>query len=230
MNQTHPRGQNQRRVCLLISGGLDSCVLSAHLAEQDWEIIPLYVRTGLLWEPIELIWMERFLACLNHLKLSPLKQISLPVGDIYQSHWSTTGNHRPGLHSKDEEVYLPGRNLILLSKATLYCALNQLNVIALGPLKSNPFPDSTAEFFAEFQQVASRALDHDLEIMTPFSHLSKVEVIKLGDHLPLELTFSCISPVGQNHCGTCNKCAERRRSFASAFVQDRTHYDSLPDL
>jgi len=230
MTQTNPREHNQRRVCLLISGGLDSCVLSAHLADQDWEIIPLYVRTGLLWEPIELIWIERFLTCLNDRKFSPLKQISLPVGDIYQSHWSTTGNHPPGLHSKDEEVYLPGRNLILLSKATVYCALNQLNIIALGPLKNNPFPDSTAEFFTEFQQVASRALEHDLEIMTPFRHLTKVEVIKLGDHLPLELTFSCISPVGQNHCGTCNKCAERRKSFTSALVQDRTHYESLPKL
>lgn len=230
MTQTQSRRNKQRRVCLLISGGLDSCVLSAHLADQDWEIIPLYIRTGLLWESIELIWTERFLARLNRLNLSPLKHISLPVGDVYQSHWSTTGNHRPGLHSKDEEVYLPGRNLILLSKATLYCALNQINVIALGSLKNNPFPDSTAEFFAEYQQVASRALNHDFEIITPFSHLSKVEVIKLGDHLPLELTFSCISPVGQNHCGTCNKCAERRRSFTSAFVQDRTRYDSLPEL
>ena len=32
----------------------------------------------------------------------------------------------------------------------------------------------------------------------------------LGRGLPLELTFSCIAPVAGQHCGRCNKCAERR--------------------
>lgn len=219
-----------RRACVLISGGLDSCVLLAHLAEQDREITPLYVRAGLIWERTELISIRRFLAQLNHSGLQPLRQLSLPVEDTYQSHWSTTGQAVPGAHSEDSAVYLPGRNLLLLSKAAVYCALNRIGVIALGLLKGNPFPDATPAFLHDFERLASDALTHPLEIVTPFRSLSKTEVIDLGKDLPLELTFSCIRPVGEKHCGGCNKCAERRRSFIEAGVKDRTDYHRLPGL
>ena len=218
------------RACVLISGGLDSCVLLANLAEQGWEITPLYVRAGLVWETVELIWIRRFLARVNLPGLKPLHQVSLPVEDIYQTHWSTTGESVPGPNSHDSAVYLPGRNLLLLSKAAVYCALNQIGVIALGPLKGNPFPDSTPTFFRGFQRLASTALSHPLKILTPFINLSKTEVIGLGKRLPLELTYSCIRPVGETHCGDCNKCAERRRSFVKAGVRDISRYHRLPAL
>ena len=230
MNSARPKGRKNRRACLLISGGLDSCVLLDYLADRGWDLTPLYVRAGLVWEGVELIWIRRFLAGLNHPGLNPLRQLSLPVEDLYRSHWSTTGEAVPGAHSEDSAVYLPGRNLLLLSKAAVYCALNRIGVIFLGPLKGNPFPDSTPAFFRGFERLASRALTHPLEIAAPFGHLSKAEVIGLGRELPLELTFSCIRPVGEKHCGACNKCAERRRSFAEAAVEDKTDYHLRPAL
>ena len=219
-----------RRACVLISGGLDSCVLLAHLAQQVRELTPLYVQAGLVWEGIELIWLRRFLARLNYSGLQPLRQLSLPVEDTYQSHWSTTGQAVPGAHTEDSAVYLPGRNLLLLSKAAVYCSLNRIGVIALGLLKGNPFPDATPAFLHGLERLASDALTHPLEILTPFRSLTKTEVVQLGKGLPLELTFSCIRPVGEKHCGGCNKCAERRRSFLEAGVQDRTDYHRLPGL
>ena len=215
---------------MLISGGLDSCVLLARLAEQGWEITPLYIKAGLVWERVELKWIRRFLARLDHSGVRPLRQLSLPVEDTYQSHWSTTGHAVPGTHTEDSAVYLPGRNLLLLSKAAVYCALNRIGVIALGLLKGNPFPDATSAFLRDFERLASGALAHPLEIVTPFSSLSKAAVVELGKAFPLELTFSCIRPVGEIHCGDCNKCAERRRSFADAGVNDRTDYHRLPGL
>jgi len=219
-----------RRACVLISGGLDSCVLLAHLAEQGRELTPLYVQAGLVWEQVELTWLRRFLGRLNHPGLNPLSRLSLPVEDIYQSHWSTTGKAVPGAHTEDSAVYLPGRNLLLLSKAAIYCSLNRIDVIALGLLKGNPFPDATPAFLHGFECLAGDALTHPFEIVTPFSNLAKTEVIELGKDLPLELTFSCIRPVGEKHCGGCNKCAERRRSFAEAGVIDRTDYHRRPGL
>ena len=230
MTAASSRGLKNRRACVLISGGLDSCVLLAHLGEQGREITPLYVQAGLVWERVELIWLRRFLASLNHSGLKPLKRLSFPVEDTYQTHWSTTGQAVPGAHSEDSAVYLPGRNLLLLSKAAVYCALNRIGVIALGLLKGNPFPDATPAFLRGFESLASQALTHSLEIVTPFSSLSKAAVIELGKAFPLELTFSCIRPVGEKHCGGCNKCAERRRSFADAGVNDRTDYHRLPGL
>lgn len=230
MNNSQTKPKKNQQICLLISGGLDSCVLSHHLLEKHWEVTPIYVHTGLLWESVEIGWVRRFLAHIKSSKLAPLLEISLPVEDIYQSHWSTTGKQTPDAFSNDNEVYLPGRNLVLLVKVALYCAFNNINVIALGPLKQNPFPDSSPEFFHDFQQLVSQALVHKIKIITPFINFSKPDVIRLGKELPLQLTFSCISPIGEKHCGSCNKCAERRRSFKSARMIDKTRYHSLPDL
>ncbi|MCD4728936.1 MAG: 7-cyano-7-deazaguanine synthase, partial [Pirellulales bacterium] len=41
---------------------------------------------------------------------------------------------------------------------------------------------------------------------------------------PLELTFSCLSPVAGLHCGRCNKCAERQEAFRSLEMHDPTRY------
>jgi 7-cyano-7-deazaguanine synthase len=218
------------KVCVLLSGGLDSSVLTAVFTQRVKQVHPIYVRTGLLWENAELYWVKRFLAAIASSRLAPLKEIQLPLADVYDSHWSLTGDNVPDHLSDDQEMYLPGRNLILLAKTSLYCALNQLSVIALGPLKANPFPDSTAGFFAGFQELASQALTYELKIIAPFSSFSKTKVVRLGRDLPLYLTFSCARPVRRQHCGACNKCAERRRSFILAGIEDLTRYHSLPPL
>ena len=222
---------NGNKVAVLVSGGLDSCVLAAHLAAAgERTVYPVYVRQGLLWEAVEQHWMKKFLAAVAVANIEPLREIALPVTDLYNSHWSTTGESTPDHLSDDREVYLPGRNLMLLAKTSLYCALNGIPSVALGPLAGNPFPDSTAEFFLRFGEMASLALSFSFTIETPFAKLTKADVIRLGRHLPLELSFSCIRPAGLNHCGACNKCAERRRSFQEADVEDKTGYKNLPPL
>ena len=230
MNNSETKPKKNQQICLLISGGLDSCVLSHYLLKKHWEVTPIYIHSGLLWESVEISWVKRFLTRVKSSNLAPLQEISLPVQDIYQSHWSTTGKQTPDAFSNDNEVYLPGRNLVLLVKVALYCAFNNINVIALGPLKQNPFPDRPPAFFHKFQELVSQSLMHKIEIITPFINFSKPDVIRLGKELPLQLTFSCINPIGENHCGSCNKCAERRRSFKSARIIDKTRYNSLPDL
>ena len=96
--------------------------------------------------------------------------------------------------------------------------------MALAVLESNPFADATDEFFADFEAVLNRAVDGRLRIIRPFAQLDKRQVMQLGAAMPLELTFSCISPVGQTHCGRCNKCAERRAAFDLDGPDDPTQY------
>ncbi|MGH8558655.1 MAG: 7-cyano-7-deazaguanine synthase [Methylococcales bacterium] len=40
----------------------------------------------------------------------------------------------------------------------------------------------------------------------------------------LEGTFSCIATVAEQHCGRCNKCAERKRAFQQAGISGQTDY------
>jgi len=67
--------------------------------------------------------------------------------DIYESHWSITGVKIPSGRSKNESVYLPGRNIIFLSKASCYAALHDIPNIEIGVLRGNPFSDATKQFF-----------------------------------------------------------------------------------
>lgn len=195
-------------VCVLVSGGLDSCVLVAELAKKYRRLHPVYIRQGLVWESTELRYLRRYLRAIHAPTLTVLHS---PVN--YGDHWSMTGRKVPDAQSRDETMYLPGRNLMLLAKAAVFCALHQIPVIAVGSLGHNPFPDATPAFFRRFARVAGQALNHRLTIIAPYRSFSKEQVIRRGRHLPLQLTFSCVAPRAGKPCGRCNKCAERERAL-----------------
>jgi len=209
---------------VLVSGGADSAVLVAELCEQYGSVYPLFVRCGLIWEEAELEHLHRFLIALARSELRPLKVFEMPMGDVYGDHWGITGDRVPGSDSADAAVYLPGRNLFLITKAAVWCVLNDVHVLALGSLDSNPFPDSTPEFDEALGQLVQRAVGGSLKIIRPFLRLNKADVVRRGRTLPLHLTFSCIKPERGEHCGVCNKCAERRRGFEQAGTADNTRY------
>jgi len=211
-------------IAVLASGGLDSAVLVAQMVSEGREVTPIYVRFGLAWEDVEVRHLERFLASLPAPGLQPLVVLDLPVADIYGAHWSVTGRDVPDDDSPDEAVYLPGRNLLLLAKPSVWCALNGIRTIALGTLAANPFPDADNEFFSGFSALASRALGCPLEVVTPFAGLTKPKVLEVGRQLALDLTFSCIAPRSERHCGRCNKCAERQLAFSELGLADATEY------
>ncbi|MCI0527419.1 MAG: 7-cyano-7-deazaguanine synthase [Nitrospira sp.] len=214
------------QIAVLISGGLDSCVLLSDLYQKYTKVYLLYVKNGLLWEGVELYWLRRFLKEIARDKdsLQKITILTLPMRDLYHGHWSLTGRHVPDYRSGDPSVYLPGRNLLLLTKATLFCAMNGIGTLALGPLKGNPFPDSSKTFFQSFEKAASLGLDFPISIITPYRNRSKEDVIRQGRSLPLELTFSCIRPIDRYHCGICNKCAERQKAFKNTGIPDKTTY------
>jgi 7-cyano-7-deazaguanine synthase len=224
----------QGPVAVLTSGGVDSAVLVAAKLAEGRDVQPIYVRFGLAWEEAEQSHLARFLSSLQGTgasrvapaggRLRPLTILDEPVGDVYGAHWSLTGRAVPDADTPDEAVYLPGRNLLLLAKSTVYCAREGIGEIALGVLAGNPFPDSRRSFYEQMEAVAAAATGRAIRIETPFSRLTKADVLRLGADLALEWTFSCIAPVGGIHCGRCNKCGERRRAFAAVSIPDRTAY------
>lgn len=213
-------------LAVLVSGGLDSAVLLGEALRAYPAVHPLYVRTGATWEPVERDHLGRFLDAVRTPSLRPLVTLDLPTDDLYGAHWSVTGAGVPGADTPDEAVYLPGRNVILLAKALIWCHLNGVPEVATAPLGSNPFPDATDEFYDGFAVVVSRAVAGRVRVLRPYAALGlhKADVLRRGRGLPLEHTFSCIRPVGGRHCGRCNKCAERRKGFAEAGVPDPTGY------
>jgi 7-cyano-7-deazaguanine synthase len=213
-----------REVAVLVSGGIESAILCVDLLREFRRVHPLYVRFGLRWEAVELACLRQYLDAVERPGLSPLEVLDAPVGDIYGRHWSVGGPAVPDAASPDEAVYLPGRNLLFISKAAVWCRLRNVERLALGCLGTNPFPDSTPEFFQQMETVVNQAMEGRLRILRPFDRMHKHEVLERGAGLPLQFTFSCLSPVDGRHCGRCNKCAERRNGFRTAHRFDPTSY------
>jgi 7-cyano-7-deazaguanine synthase len=210
-------------VAVLASGGLDSAVLLADLAG-DRPVHPLYVRAGLAWEAEERAALDRYLAALGHRNVRPVQELAVDTRALLAGHWSVTGAGLPGADTPDSAVFIPGRNILLIGLAAVWCSLHAVPTVAIGSLGDNPFPDATPEFFAEYARAVSRGLGHEVAVVAPYRSLHKAELLRRFGDLPLEHTVTCMQPQAGVHCGTCNKCAERQLAFQQAGVADRTPY------
>lgn len=216
----------------MLSGGLDSAVLAAE-ETRTYVVHPVYVAGGLAWEEAEQDLIRRLLRhpSFSHAahRVQPLAHLEFNMRDVFPAtHWALTGTP-PAYDTPDEDVYLHGRNIALLSKAAVYAASRSISRIVVAPLAGNPFPDATPQFFAALNVAFSLGLAAPIEIAAPFAHLHKEDVVKIGAALgvPFELTLSCMNPSGTAHCGLCSKCRERRDAFQAAGISDPTMYANV---
>ncbi|MDP6467364.1 MAG: 7-cyano-7-deazaguanine synthase [Pirellulaceae bacterium] len=220
---------------VLFSGGLDSSILITYLLETGCKVQPLYIRSGLRWEEAESAAARDYLRAIRSADLHDLVVLDVPVNDLYGDHWSLSNATAPDAESADIEVYLPGRNALLIVKAGIWCKLNGVPRLALASLGTSPFTDATEKFFQPLQTALNCGLERPLEIGRPFARYDKQAVMAMGSNFPLEKTYSCIAPVGYRHCGSCNKCAERQTAFRSIQLPDFTSYvqdpvDTIPAI
>ena len=215
---------------VLFSGGLDSAVLVAD-ALQSGPVLPVYVSVGLAWEAEERAMAARLFTRPPFAgSVAPLVSLSFDMRDVYPAdHWAVRGRP-PAFDTPDEDVYLEGRNIILLAKSSVFFARHHVSRILMGQLAGNPFPDATPEFLAAMATALSLGLASPIAVETPLATMHKAEVIRRGVALgvPLELTMSCMEPREGLHCGRCSKCRERRDAFAEAGIADQTAYREKP--
>jgi 7-cyano-7-deazaguanine synthase len=221
-----------KTTAVLCSGGLDSAVLVAEAARQG-PVVAIYVSTGFAWEAEERAMLARLFAAPPLAgSVAPPVTLRFDMTDVFaRDHWAVRGTP-PAYDTPDEDVYLPGRNIILLSKAAVYLAAAHLlsddapSRILMGQLAGNPFPDATPAFVTAIAHALSSGLAASLAVETPFATLHKADVIRKGVELgvPLELTLSCMQPKDGLHCGVCSKCRERRDAFHEAGTADPAAY------
>ena len=132
-------------VAVLCSGGLDSAVLLVEMARAAGRAIPVFVRAGHVWEAAERRTLARFVEAVGDVRIAAIRDLALPMDDVYGEHWSMTGQHTPGWNAPDETVELRGRNFVLLAKALVLAAIESWPTVALGSLDANPFPDAATK-------------------------------------------------------------------------------------
>ena len=221
---------------MLFSGGLDSAVLLAEVAaaaraERRGPVVALYIRVGFAWEAEEERVAAALLATAPFAGVRDLAVLSFDMRDVFPpTHWAVRGTP-PAYDTPDEDVFIDGRNVILLAKAAVYMAAAvrprpSAVTLFMGPLACNPFPDATPQFFDATARSLSLGLAVPLSVETPFATLHKSDVIRRGAALgvPMELTLSCMNPLEGKHCGACSKCRERIDAFREAGVPDPTNY------
>jgi 7-cyano-7-deazaguanine synthase len=220
-----------KSTAVLLSGGLDSAVLAAD-ALRDGPIVPIYVSVGFAWEAEEREMLAALFSRPPFLGTAAPVALTFDMRDVYPPyHWAVRGTP-PAFDSPDEDVYLAGRNIILLSKASVYLATVDLapSRVLMGQLAGNPFPDATVSFIDAIGRALSLGLGTTVDVETPLARMRKADVIRKGMELgvPLELTLSCMQPLNGLHCGRCSKCRERLDAFREAGVTDPTTYSEVP--
>ena len=129
-------------------------------------------------------------------------------------------------------TYVPARNTIFLSFALAWAEVLESADIFIGvnALDYSGYPDCRPEYIEAYERMANLATKAGVEgrtqltIHTPLLHLTKAQIVSLGQELkvPFGLTHSCYDPGPDGRpCGACDACLLRRKGFEEAGIEDR---------
>jgi len=222
----------KKAVCLL-SGGLDSATCLAHARAEGFSCYALSFDYGQRHR-IELDAAARVAASLGVTRHIVTK-ISL---DAFGGSALTADIAVPKARSLDAMshgipvTYVPARNTIFLSFALAWAEVLESSDIFIGvnALDYSGYPDCRPEFIEAYERMANLATKAGVEglthvkIHTPLIHLSKAQIVALGQKLgvPFGMTYSCYDPTPEGRpCGQCDACLLRRKGFEGAGIEDR---------
>ena len=215
---------------VLLSGGLDSAVLAAHEAQHD-RVRPVYVSVGLAWEAAELAMIDRLLAAPVFANIDPLSRVEFTMRDVYPpSHWAIRGVP-PAYDTPDEDVYLTGRNLVLLAKAGVVAATTGAQPDRARSAGGQSLSGRAARILCgDVARALARARspDRDRDAVSRVAE-GRCDSPRRRARRTARVHVVLYAARSTNrdrrcrvHCGLCSKCRERRDAFAAAGVPDPT--------
>ena len=221
-----------KKAVLLLSGGLDSSTVLAHIQAQGFEVYALSFSYGQKHD-IELEAAKKIAtkACVKeHVVLD------LNFGALSKSSLTENTQSVPD-YTGDQEIpstYVPARNTVFLSIALGWAeSLGAFDVFTgVSAMDYSGYPDCRPEYIDAFQSMANLATktgveDKKIQIQTPLIHLNKAQTIQMGLKLGVDYkdTVSCYRLKNDfSACGTCDSCVLRKRGFEQAGVEDPTIY------
>ena len=128
-----------------------------------------------------------------------------------------------------KSTVVPFRNGIMLSIAAGIAENNKLQYVMLANHAGDHtiYPDCRPEFVEAMNQAISAGTWNNVQLLTPYTFLTKAEIASKGKELNLDYseTWSCYKG-GEHHCGVCGTCRERKEALAQAGIEDNTIYEN----
>jgi len=120
-------------------------------------------------------------------------------------------------------TYVPHRNLMLLAVAAAYAEAQGFQDVFYGAQAQDEYGywDCTAAFLERTNTVLALNRGLAVTVHAPFLTKKKAEVVAMGLDLGVDFahTWSCYRG-GENACGACPTCVERRNAFRAVGVED----------
>ncbi len=222
---------SNKKAIVLLSGGLDSTTTLAIAQSKGYTCYALSFRYGQR-HSIELAAAKKVAQALKvvehkifDIDLSVFKGSALTDDNIDIPKSSAAGI---------PVTYVPARNTVFLSISLAWAEVLHIQDLFIGvnAVDYSGYPDCRPEYIKAYQYMANLATKAGVEgqklvIHTPLISLSKAEIIKLGNDLGVDYSFtvSCYSADEQGRaCGMCDSCRFRKQGFIDAGIADPTIY------
>ena len=221
-----------KKAVVLLSGGLDSATALALAVRDGFECHALSVNYGQRHQA-ELAAAQRLAAMLG---VRQHRVIALDLQTFGGSALTDPSIDVPteGAAGGIPITYVPARNTIFLSLALAWAEVLGANAIFIGAnaVDYSGYPDCRPDYLKAYEAMANLATraameGNRLEIHAPLVHMTKAQIILAGIEAGVDfsLTVSCYqADASGGACGACDACRIRRAGFATAGVQDPTHY------
>lgn len=232
------RDIKDKRVVLLQSGGLDSCVLASLFSHFNYEIHHLFVNYGFnsanrdLRNVNEIV--KKYGGKLHIVNMSlPWLQKStcLVNGGIVRD-----SDSKGALNTFFAKTYVPMRNTFLISIASSLCESLEINYLATAVDGAEDFvthqpvggtSDKHPTFIRKLEEAINEGSSMhyvkgtNIRILTPLIGMSKEEIINMGEILRTDfsLSNSCYSNT-EKPCGVCSACITRKKAFELVGIKD----------
>jgi len=223
-------------VLVVLSGGLDSSVVTMMLVDQyGRDHVKAVTFDYDQKQKIEVLKAKELCAVLyvKHtiLDLRVLAEIAKPMSANISGTDIDMPNIKEVLGDPQPVTYVPFRNMILLSLALSHAEVQGCTKVYTGLQVHDEYGywDTTQKFVDSMNAVATQNRQNTIEIIAPFSQLSKADeieiAIELGQFDLLRYTMTCYEPKGLLSCGKCPSCAERIMNFMKVGRKDPIPYD-----
>lgn len=226
------RRSELKKAVVVLSGGLDSLCLGAHLAKK-------YDLYGITFSYGQRASKE-LEAAKKVGKILHLKEHKIIPLDFMKSLYGASNvltSTKKSLPSKfDYSIVVPIRNAIFVTIATAWAFSLKASLVAYGAhTNDTKYPDCRPEFAKKLESALNQGeidgirlgIRNKIQVWSPYSAgISKSTLIKSGHDSfgdKIFQTWSCYAN-SSHHCGKCESCNNRKAAFIQAKIKDRTKY------